>query len=180
MWKPSPAIETVSPWRGIPDNTVSGHRRAAVRRDQIWETDRITGEITLTLNDRQILQQCVLLVASPIKPGCGVAFRDYCCPSNVSVSPNDPPYPGFLFLPLPLSGCGINMDYTPSLSLIGLQTAGHQMTHTLRPQTSNSNQNASTHLRPFIVCYVSLSDGGAHLLQCRNNHLKRRSCIYHK
>lgn len=44
--KPSPRFE--SPWRGIPDNKGSGHRQTAVRRDQIRETDRITGKNTQT------------------------------------------------------------------------------------------------------------------------------------
>lgn len=33
--KPSPTFESASLWRGNPDNKGSGHRKAAVRRDQI-------------------------------------------------------------------------------------------------------------------------------------------------
>ena len=87
-----------------PDNQALGPGRAAVRRDEIRETDRITWEEALN-SQRQILQQWALFVffALPITQSSGVAFRDYCCPSTVCVFVNDPSYPGFLFLPLSLS-----------------------------------------------------------------------------
>ncbi len=57
--------------RGIPDNKGLGHRQAAVRRDQlrsdqIRETDRITGEETFTLQNKQIPRQCCFRAALPI------------------------------------------------------------------------------------------------------------------
>jgi len=42
--KPSPTFGRVSLWRGIPDNKGSGYSQAAVRWDQIRETDRITAK----------------------------------------------------------------------------------------------------------------------------------------
>lgn len=70
------------------------------------------------------------------------------------------------------------MDYTLSLSLIGLQTARHQMTRTLRPQISKSNPNAWTHPSPSIVCQVRLSAGGTDPLQCKNTKLLQAKSSY--
>ena len=70
--KPSPTFGSASPWRGIPYSEGSGCRQAAVRRDQIRtdQTDRWTElqEKTDTLHNRRTLQQCVLLISSPMKP----------------------------------------------------------------------------------------------------------------
>lgn len=87
------------------------------------QTDRITGEDTPQKNRQYSAVMCFSHCLTNKAKGCG-AFRDYCYPSAVSVSVNDPPYPWFLSRYLDVGLTWITL----SPSLIGLQTAQHQMT----------------------------------------------------
>ena len=111
--KPSPTFGSASPWRGIPYSEGSGCRQAAVRRDQIRtdQTDRWTElqEKTDTLHNRRTLQQCVLLISSPMKPSSEITAVPQLFLSLLMTIP----ILGFS-LSLSLSGCRINLDYTLS------------------------------------------------------------------
>lgn len=74
-------------------------------------------------------------------------FRDYCCPSTISVFLNDPHY--LWFLPLsPSVDVGLTW-ITVSPSLIGLQTTRHQMTKTTEVKVQSKPLDPSQTLYSF-------------------------------
>lgn len=95
-----------------------GQQQAAVGRDQM-RSERITREENLTKKQKQKRpkkQINSVLVGCPSCLTNKAGFRDYCCPSTVSVSFNDTPYLWSLSPSLRRSLCsGINTDYTFSL-----------------------------------------------------------------
>lgn len=117
-------------------NEGSGHRQAAVRRDQI-RSDRITGKETL--KNRQILQEYVFLTVLPIQLGLEITAVLQLFLSFLMTHPICG-----LSLSVPLS-LDVGLTWiTLSPSLIGLKTTQHQMTQTTevreQPKTVDSSQ----------------------------------------